>query len=173
MEQKYIPIRGDVHETRPAEMYKRRGIEMRWSVMLDGAVWAGLTLLSALAMFDRVSPPWLLFVTWFSLHPAVMIVYMSARWTMYYPRYLWSMRGWTVTTTWLWLYQTLFFVNHIAKKGFVSDLDLVDSGSATLAAGLAVYVWFDAFWADLVQPYQLVRLSDLLKYKAKLSTKEV
>ena len=148
-------------------MGKRKGIGVRWSVMLDGATWAGLVLMSALAFYDHISPPWLLIVLWFSLHPVVMIAYALARWSMYYPRYVWSIRGWAVVTGWLWLYQSLFFVHHIATEGFFARLDAIDAGSAVLASGLALYVWFDAFWAEMVQPFQLIRLSDATRYLKK------
>ena len=140
---------------------------MRWSVMLDGATWAGLVLLSTLALYDQIRPPWLLIVLWFSLHPAVMIAYALARWSMYYPRYLWSIRGWTLTTGWLWLFESLFFVHHIATDGFFAQLDAIDAGSAVLASSVALYVWFDAFWAELVQPFYLVRLKEARSYLKK------
>lgn len=148
-------------------MRKRKGIGLRWSVAIDGAVWSGLTLLSALAMYDRVSPPWLLMVLWFSLHPAAMVACALAKRSMHYPRYVWSIGGWVATTGWLWLYQTLFFAHHVATDGFFAPLDAVDSGSAVVAGGLALYAWFDAFWAEMVQPFHLVRLSEAARYVGK------
>lgn len=148
-------------------MQKRKGIGMRWSVLLDGAVWAGLALLSALALFKYIHPPWLLIVLWFSLHPITMIAYALAKWSMYYPRYVWSIRSWVITTGWLWLFQSLFFVHHIVTDGFFAPLGAIDAGSATLAAGVALYIWFDAFWAELIQPFPLVRLSEAVKALGK------
>lgn len=139
--------------------------------MLDGAVWAGLLVLSGLALYDRVRPPWLLFIAWFALHPGIALAYLASKWSSRYARYVVSMKAWIATTTYLWLYQTLFFVHHIATKGFSADLEIVDAGSAALAAGLALYIWFDAFWADFVQPYQLVRLGDVQDYYRGKKTK--
>lgn len=137
--------------------------------MLDGAVWSGLVLLSTLALYDQIRPPWLLIVLWFSLHPAVMIAYGIARWSMYYPRYVWSIRGWSVTTGWLWLFQSLFFVHHIVTVGFFSRLDAIDAGAATVTSVVALYAWFDAFWAELVQPFHMVRLSEAQSFVGKPS----
>lgn len=148
-------------------MPKRRGVSTRWSVLLDGAAWAGLLVLSGLALFDRVRPPWLLFVTWFSLHPGIALAYLASKWSSRYARYLVTMKSWIAATTYLWLYQTLFFAHHIATRGFAVDLELIDAGSAALTAGVALYVWFDAFWADFVGPYQLVRLGDVKDYYAR------
>jgi hypothetical protein len=146
---------------------------MRWSVLIDGGVWLLLGGLSVLAMFDRLSSPWLLIVSWFALHPAVMLIYFFSRWTLYYPRYIWPLATWAWTSNWLWLYQSSIFVNHIVAKGFAADLDLVDSGSATFAAGVVLYTWIDAFWNEMLVPFELVRVADLQSYRSRMSRKDV
>lgn len=141
----------------------RGGIGVRWLVALDGAAWTGLFAMSGLSLFDRMHAPWMLLIAWFALHPGVMLAYLAAKWSLHYPRYVWAVRGWTLTTSWLWLFQSALFVHHIATEGFFAPLGHVDSGSAAIASAVALYAWFDAFWAELVQPYPLIPLRDASK----------
>ena len=130
-------------------------------VLLDGAIWIALTLLSALALFDRINSPWILIVLWFTLHPMIMLASLFVKFSLYYPRYRWSMKNWITTTTFLWAYQSLFFVYHIVIHGFFQDLSIADGASAIIAAGISVDVWQDAFWAEMLQPYSFKKLSEI------------
>ena len=135
---------------------------LHWIILTDGIIWFGLTVLSALAFYDRMSPSWLLIVLWFSLHPIVAFTYFTlTKWSMHYPRYIWSIKTWNLLSFWLWLYQSLFFVHHIVSVGFFEHLDSIDAASASISGGIILYSWFGAFWTEYVQPFSLIRLGDI------------
>src|SRR3989304_3561656 len=83
-------------------------------------------ILSILALFNRINPPWLFISIWFFLHPLLMFIYFATKFTLYYPPYRWSLQSWSIITTFLWLYQSLFFIYHSIIHGFLSVLSIVD-----------------------------------------------
>src|SRR3990172_8243611 len=139
-------------------------INVRWSLCLDGLLWAGLLGLSVMALYDRMNPPWLLMILWFSLHPAIMLAYLFARWTTHYSRYIWAMKSWITTTTYLWFFQSLFFIHHIVTRGFFVEMEILDSASAMIAAAICLNEWFEAFWAEMVRPFSLIKYGVITKY---------
>ena len=131
------------------------------AVLIDGLIWIILFIFSILALFNRINPPWLFISIWFFLHPLLMLIYFVTKFTLYYPPYRWSLQSWSIITTFLWLYQSLFFIYHSIIHGFLSDLSIVDGASAFIASGLAIHVWSDAFWTEWLQPFSFRRFGEL------------
>ena len=145
------------------------GEALRRVIAFDGIVWAGLALMSALALFDRLQPPWLLTLLWLSLHPLAAVAYLFVPWSSGYPRYAWAMRAWITFSTWAWAYQSLFFVAHVVADGFFADMAESDSLSASIAALLALSAWSDAAWIEAVKPFRFARLGEVREHLRKTS----
>jgi hypothetical protein len=137
------------------------------ALAFDGAAWLALWVLSAAALFDRMQPPWLLAVLWLSLHPVALALYLGSSWSSRYRRYVWALRSWITVTTYVWIYQSFFFVAHVVAEGFYADMGPQDSAAAAVGASACLYVWCDAAWCEAVRPFHFVKFGSVIAARAE------
>ena len=148
----------------------------QWAVLLSGILWMVLFFLSVRSTITDLLPAWLLPVLWFALPPGPLLIYafsISGDKYSVYPRYKWDMRSWTVTSAYLWIFQSGLLIAHMIRFGFFEPLSLRTAIVGVVASTIAGIMWVDAFWTDVIKVYRLKPYSTIRDYISVTSSEFV